>query len=63
MLLLIAIIYVVYRLAKEAAEDAQIRNTCRSRGYDTYPSSTGLRDMKTGKRCYVNPRTGEKTLF
>ena len=63
MILLIAILYFGYRLAKEASQDAQIRNQCRSQGYDTYPSSTGLRDMKTGKRCYVNPRTGEKTLF
>ncbi|MCH5211088.1 MAG: hypothetical protein J1F01_09015 [Oscillospiraceae bacterium] len=63
MILLIAILYFGYKLAKEAAEDTQIRNQCRNRGFDTYPSSTGLRDMKTGKRCYVNPRTGEKTLF
>ena len=63
MILLLAILYFGYKLAKESMQDAQIRNECRRRGYDTYPSSTGIRDMKTGKRCYVNPRTGEKTLF
>ena len=63
MILLIAILYFGYKLIKEAAEDAQVKSQCKSKGYDTYPSSTGLRDMKTGKRCYVNPRTGEKTLF
>ena len=63
MILLIAILYFGYKLAKEASEDAQIKNQCRIKGYDTYPSSTGLRDIKTGKKCYVNPRTGEKTLF
>ena len=63
MILLIAILYFGYKLANEAIQDAEIKNTCRSKGYDTYPSSTGLRDMKTGKRCYVDPRTGKKTLF
>ena len=63
MILLIAILYFGYHIIKELIQDAEIRNTCRNQGHDTYPSSTGLRDMKTGKRCYVNPRTGEKTLF
>ena len=63
MILLIAILYFGCKLGKEALQDTQIRQECRNRGYDTYPSCTGIRDMKTGKRCYVNPRTGEKTLF
>ena len=62
-LVLIAIVYFGYKLLKEAKDDADIREQCRRQGHDTYPSSTGLRDMKTGKRCYVDPRTGKKTLF
>ena len=63
MILLIAILYFGYKLGKEALQDAEMRDMCRRQGHDTYPSCTGIRDMKTGKRCYVNPRTGEKTLF
>ncbi len=63
MLVLIGIIYIIYHLVKEAVEDEQIRQWCARKGYDTYPSSTGMKDMKTGKHCWVNPRTGEKTLW
>lgn len=63
MLILIGIIYIIYHLVKEAAEDEQIRQWCARQGYDTYPSSTGMKDMKTGKHCWVDPRTGEKTLW
>ena len=61
--ILIAIIYFGYKFIKSAMEDAETRELCRRNGSDTYPSNTGIRDMKTGQRCYVNPRTGKKTLF
>ncbi len=63
MLTAIAIIYVIYQLIKSAAEDAQMKQWCKSKGYDTYPSNTGMRDVKTNKHCYVDPRTGKKTLW
>ena len=63
MLIAIGIIYILYQLIKSAAEDAQIRQWCKSKGYDTYPSNTGLKDIKTGKHCYVDPCTGQKTLW
>ncbi len=63
MIILIGIIYVLYQLIKAAGEDAEIKRWCQSKGYDTYPSSTGLRDVKTDKHCYVDPMTGEKTLW
>ena len=63
MILFLAILYFGYHLIKESIEDVQMRDTCRSQGFDTYPSKTGMRDVKTNRRCYVNPRTGKKTFF
>ena len=63
MLTAIAIIYILYQLIKSAAEDAQMKQWCKSKGYDTYPSNTGMIDTKTNKRCYVDPRTGKMTLW
>ena len=63
MLTAIAIIYIIYQLIKSASEDAQMKQWCKNRGYDTYPSNTGMRDVKTNKHCYVDPRTGKKTLW
>lgn len=63
MILLIAILYVGYLFIKASIEDEQVRINCKNKGCSEYPSSTGLRDIKTGKKCYVNPRTGQKTFF
>ena len=60
MLLVIAIIYVVYQLIKSAAQDERMRQICQSRGYDTYWSNTGERDIATNKLCYKDPATGKK---
>ena len=63
MFIVIGIIYILYQLIKSASEDAQMKQWCKSQGYDIYPSNTGMKDIKTDKHCYVDPRTGEKTLW
>lgn len=63
MFIVIGIIYITYQLIKSAAEDAQIKQWSKSQGYDWYPSNTGMKDIKTDKHCYIDPRTGEKTLW
>lgn len=63
MLILIAIIYFGIKFIGEAIDDAEMRAWSKQRGMDTYSSKTGLRDVKTGKRCHINPLTGEKTLW
>ncbi len=63
MFIVIGIIWLLYHLIKSAMEDAEMKQWCKSRGYDTYPSNTGLKDIKTDKHCYIDPRTGEKTLW
>ena len=39
-------------LLKEAMEDAQYREECRRRGYDTYWSTDGLRYTSTNQKVY-----------
>lgn len=43
--------------------DYDCRQDAISRGGSVYSSSTGLRDVKTGKRCYIDVSTGKKTLW
>ena len=74
MLILIAIIYFGYQLIKETNEDIEMRQWATSKGYDSYPSNTGLRDVRTNKP-YVSKQqdelrphtftttTGEKMTF
>ena len=63
MIIAIGVVYIIYQLIKSAIEDEEVRQWCARQGYDTYPSNTGMRDMKTGKHCWVDPRTGKKTLW
>lgn len=63
MLLFIGICYLIYQGIKAAVSDAEMRSHAQSRGWDSYPSQTGMRDVKTNKHCYTNPMTGEKTLW
>lgn len=48
-LAVIGIIYIIVRLAKEASDDAWLREQARKDGLDFYASSTGLKDIKTNK--------------
>lgn len=63
MLLFIGICCLVYQGLKAALDDAEMRNHAKSKGWDSYPSRTGMRDVKTNKHCYTDPRTGKKTLW
>ncbi len=74
MIILIAIIYFGYQLIKETNEDIEMRQWAINKGYDSYPSNTGLRDVRTNKP-YVSKQqngltahtftttTGEKMTF
>ncbi len=63
MLIVIAIIYFGIKLIGEAIEDSQMKEWSKQQGFDTYASSTGLKDIKTGKHCYIDPITKKKTLW
>lgn len=74
MFILIAIIYFGYQLIKETNEDIKMRQWAISKGYDSYPSNTGLRDVRTNKpyagkqQTELTPHTfttatGEKITF
>ena len=58
MMILIAIIYFGYQLIKETNQDIEMRQWAISKGYDSYPSSTGLRDVRTNKPYVSRPRQG-----
>lgn len=63
MLLFIGICFIVYKLIQAAVSDAEMRNWAQGKGYDSYPSQTGMRDVKTNKHCYTDPMTGKKTMW
>ncbi len=58
MMILIAIIYFGYQLIKETNQDIEMRQWAISKGYDSYPSNTGLRDVRTNKPYVSKPRQG-----
>ncbi|NDO19426.1 hypothetical protein FMM68_07120 [Lachnospiraceae bacterium MD329] len=43
--------------------DYDCRQNAINRGGSVYSSSTGLRDVETGKHCYINVSTDKKTLW
>jgi hypothetical protein len=63
MLVLIGIIYFGYQIIKAAIDNAEMKEWSKRNGLDFYSSSTGLRDVKTDKRCYIDPITGKKKLW
>ncbi len=63
MLLFIGICYLIYQGIKASVNDVEMRNWAQGKGYDSYSSQTGMRDVKTNKYCYTNPATGKKTLW
>lgn len=63
MLLVIGICYILYKCIQAAVSDAEMRNWAKSKGYDSYPSQTGLRDTKTNMHCYTDIQTSKKTMW
>lgn len=63
MLLFIGICYLLYQGIKAFLDDCEMRDWAKGQGYDSYPSQTGMRDVKTNKHCYTDPITGKKTLW
>lgn len=53
----------LFRILRELRDDAYLKSWARSKGYNSYPSSTGMRDVKTNNHCYTNPTTGKKTMW
>lgn len=62
MLLAIGICYLIYQGIKAAVNDADMRSRAQSKGWDSYPSQTGMRDVKTNKHCYTDIH-GNKTMW
>ena len=60
MLLAIGIIYLIIKGIQAAVDDAEMRSWSQSKGYDTYASQTGIRDVKTNMHCYKDIH-GKKT--
>lgn len=55
-LFVIAVIYVGYKLIKEWADDVEMRNIAKKKGWDTYASSTGLKYTDTNEKYYGSKR-------
>lgn len=55
------IAYLVIRGAA-AVSDAGSRSSAINSGSDVYSSKTGVRDVKTGKKCWTDVN-GKKTLW
>lgn len=60
--MLLFIGYYLYHAMKAAISDTDMRSRAQSRGWDTYSSQTGVRDVKTNKRCYKDAN-GNKTMW
>jgi len=56
MIIVLAIIIIGYHLIKDAMDDAEMRGWARSKGYDTYPSRTGMRYTDTNEKYYSSKR-------
>lgn len=52
LLVVIGIIYIIVRVAKEKSDDAEVRRHAESVGLPYYASSDGFRDVKTNKKYY-----------
>lgn len=55
-IIILAIFIIGYHLLKDAADDAQMRAEARRKGWDYYPSRTGLRWTDTNQRYYGSKR-------
>ena len=52
MFIILFIIFIGIPLIKESIENAQYRDECRRRGWDTYWSTDGLRRTSDNKKVY-----------
>lgn len=59
-LLIIALIIVVFKCIKSACEDEAVRRHSAELGLPFYPSSTGLRNTKTGEKYYKQEQSALK---
>lgn len=63
MIILIFLIRLLVEGLSSWSVDFDCRQDATNRGSGIYSSSTGLRDVKTGKNCYIDVSTGKKTLW
>ena len=62
MIIVIGIIYILYQVIKAACEDSYVKDTARRNGMDWYASSTGIRDIRTNKKVFLNSDGTKKFL-
>ena len=62
MLIVIGIVYVLYQVIKVACEDSYVKDAAIRNGMDWYASSTGIRDIKTNKKVFLNGDGTKKFL-
>ena len=55
-LIVLAIVIIGYHLLKDAADSAEMRAEARRRGWDYYPSRTGLRWTDTNEKYFGSKR-------
>lgn len=63
MIILLFLIRLLIEGISSWSMDSDCRQDAINRGSDIYSSRTGLRDVKTGKHCYIDVATGKKTLW
>lgn len=63
MIIAIGLIYFAIKALSEWNTDFDLRQDAINKGYDSYSSSTGLRDIKTEKHVYYDASTGKKTMW
>lgn len=62
LLFIIAIIYILYQVLKEKKVDSEVKNAARKNGQDWYASSTGIRDIKTNKKVWLDGKGNKEFL-
>lgn len=60
LIIVLAIIIIGWKLLKDAADDAEMRAEARRRGWDYYPSRTGLRWTDTNEKYFGSKRYYDK---
>lgn len=63
MIILLFLIRLFAEAISSFSTDFDCRQDAINKGGSVYSSSTGLRDVKTGKQCYIDVSTGKKTLW
>lgn len=63
MYILIFLIRLLVEAISSFSTDCACKQDAINRGGSVYSSSTGLRDVETGKHCYIDVSTDKKTLW